>query len=652
MHYLDPGVVRASAPVTPPPAEPTELPPALLKYQEYLATGGARGLSEWMDTPGVALPPLPACLYSRRSRGRSRTPIADVLSGTRHSEQDKRMVREVIAVMRTIDGYTEDEVVAPRNPPPAARRRLNFQDEGESSGSSEPVRDASPVAVAMDEADPPAVGLEPLAARIGAVLNAPGADFTMPYQLCEALAPDEFFSGDAFIAALACELMLIGATYSIPLAPATNAIVGAAASETPYARAQREWEGRHMYERALARCARGKKTVRVRDVALHIVALRPPFAQAAAAHVLDIVSDRNTRVLAWICAAAPYGGLRPVWTDMHVAPTRKSFVPPYVTPATLAEAPKRMSQFRYGGGLDMTDREAATFIRLLAHALAVCTEYDPTSLAAARAQSGYFISQEDIDAYARVWDAVAMYAAEHPDLGDSYVPPATTNWAIEFLDARQDSRPGRRGPAWFTFVRVTAAIERAVADTPAAMFQQRNESLFLDETHRGVECPHTVAAFTPAQLCDVAVEFARLVDGYAIMCVQGAKDARTVAIIGQFMCALREVLRRGAPVPSRHGGSSDVITHTKTVLACMREVHVQNATLDTPHFVHAVAHTVRGARLVDTFFDLWDLWLPRFAEAALSTAARTAVLDPAFDARAQVQSVEPGSPLHEFLLSP
>jgi hypothetical protein len=385
---------------------------------------------------------------------------------------------------------------------------------------------------------------------------------------------------------------------------------------------------------------------------VHIVAMRPLFAQAAASHVFNAVGDRDSRVIAWVCAAAPYGGLRPVWTDMDVDPARKTFTVPYVTPATLAEGARIMPQFRHGGGADMTDREMVTFMRLLDHALAVCTEYDPISLSAARARAGHFISQDDIDAYALIWHEIAMFSAEHRDLRDSYVSPNTTSWAIEFLDARHHgTQPTSRGPHWYMFVSVTATIERMVADTPAALFQPHADQVFIGATVQDAICPTTVAGFAPTELCAAAADFARLVDAYAIMGVRGAADTRTVATVGQFLCAVREVLRRLPHQSARRRAPLDANRHMKEVLAAMRDAHVKHNGLSAPQFVRSVADTLHAEGLAGTFFELWDLWLPRFAEAALLTAARTAAQDPAFDARAQVHAVEPGSALHEFMYS-
>lgn len=655
MHYLDPAGIVAPAP--PPEEGRTDtLPPLLLRYQEYFASGGGKGFVEWVTQDAdldarcaQTLPLLPTSLY-RRGRGRSRTPIADVLSSDRYDERDRARVREVVEALHALDSCVDQEVTACRAIPPAACRRLDFSDGGESSHSHAPPREDSPTVVAMDETEPPPVGLESLAARIAAVLDAPEFGITIPYRAYASLTEDDFYSGDAFAPALACELALISAAYDIPLADATPVIVRARSSDAPHTRKHREWEGRHVYELALARaiawCEHTKHAISPRIVAQHIAALRPPLAQAATAHVLRMIPQNDLRVIAWVSAASRYGGLRVSWTDVDVSPARKTFDPPYMTPATLSEGRRLMPQFRNDLGTSMTDRESATFVCLLAYALVMCAEFDPKSLATARREAGYAISHADITEYANIWHVMAMFAEERPEIVDSYVVPSTANYAIDFLDARNAAGSGHRGPQWYTFVRVTATIEKMVADSPNALFQPHYMDMFV--TRDAVQCPHTISGVLPSIMVATVDDFLRMArHQYAIMGVRGMENLRTMSTIGLFLAAVRNALR-DVPLGYKHS-VKNLVDETIAVLSCVRAVNVDNSSLNMAQFIIAVADRVHGSNLTHVFMALWDLWLPRFAEAALVVAARSAVADPAFDARAQVTAVEPGAPLDVFL---
>lgn len=655
MHYLDPAAPRATSPAPTKPAVRRDAPlhEILTKYEAYVAAGGSCDLSAWGRSnkliPATYDKPLslPLSIY-KRSGARTCTPIQAILSGGRPSDQ--AMVRNVSEALHALDSCVEMDEIVVSEKELSSRRRLDFPDAPEGS-SGPPPRDESPPTIVMDEYTPPDdAPVAKIGARAAQRLAGKRTVLEISYWLCCEIQADDFYNGNTFEPALICELVMLAALHAIPLTPSTYELSNAPAvwSCNPNKMRQREWEGRFFLDGAFARCERQRGMVNVRELAARIVAMRPPFAAAVAAHLFGRHAQSDAGVYAWL-GAAQYAFLTPTWASADIHPMRKDFAAPYVTHEMLAHAPELMRRFRDFQGQDMTDHEAATFLALHTYALGVCREFDPMSLVTARKTKDAFVEARDIREYVRVWGEIAEFVRIHHDNVDAYVSPTTVHMALVLMDAQSNGETLPHGPSWYMFVRITAVIEKNAAAVAPLLFQDHYASLLLHRCINTTPCPRGISV-TTVEVFDAATKFERLIDDHAYMDPIAAPTSQRIAVVvGKFLCAVYEAIRLSGTRVDARPNVLDPQLHMKAVIACVRSTYVVSGGTTMAHYIRCTAKAICSDHLAGVLMGVWDMWLPRFAESTLLCAARDAVSAPDFDTRARVPAVYDGSPLARFL---
>ncbi len=676
MHYLDPASLSASADDA--PAEQVastsstddvpELPDVLLKYEQYVASGGSRGFSEWcvsckhLDGEVANQIQLPRRIQTDQRLRASRTPIRDVLTSARYDEKDAEMVRAAITTLRNISpagtGVGEHTHTNPKS-----KRRLDF--------STPPREDDA------DDTEVVAMELELLEAPASSGISGMGWQVMTRLERPPRMKLAETFWGYTPIVeftdihdasthwrALLCEIIMLGAVYDVPISEHTRVVANSRASLNTNANvsAQRQYDGRSALALASRYCERPGAAMATRDLAAAVVALRSPFREAAMDYLFGATNDSAASALAWIGSlpvrATAYP--TPVWMNAHVSKDRKEFTPPYVDAGDLGDAAYAMrvlAKDRGGGIAAVADAHAEVLWRVMNYVSSVASKLDAQTLASAHKE----LERPDTWANARVkilrsadvMDAVTEYVCDHIEVIDSYVSHETIYFAFRLGGGSNNPNGGWRDK-WVELVNVAVRIQHEFATSRVLAFDVQRYTLLTPRDVTYVASPKELAeVYGVAATCESVEALESIADEVMGGGEWMAENARPVYVAGLVLCAVQDVLwKTRGKLPVKHSLRSSIRNDVAAVVACMKHVSITRGTENMEEFLRRVALNAVSSGVEYAFQAVWRTLLPYFAEATLYCRAKDAPGATDIDVRAGITTWIPASALGSVLGSP
>lgn len=670
MHHLDPRAKSVLAEVPQPmdvvvedaPSEPAvEFPKVLADYEQYVVHGGQCGFGEWASRnnslpPGTAVQiPLPRSIFTDRNK--SSTPIRDMLTG--RNEQHRREVlcaiESILIVSPEVPWTASSSSGSGRPEGSKAKRRLAFEPPLNSpAGPSTPepslqVSDEPmPVTETVEEVLPPTTPGVELARQIKrAVETNKPLGFVPAYMGSGFVLLDELDLRDDYIPSLLYELLMQPGFISaymecVMLAPPEG-----------NADAQRRWEGRHAVFLAASYCAQHVGTkVHMRDLAVHILLLRSPFRRAAIDHIFMIARCDVATVQTWLAA---YTALSPapvpLWKTMDVDPKRTDFEPPYVSVVDLSDAGATLRVAVRTDGRNFTDYYAELAVRVIAFCAAAAASLDPPEFNAAAKRAmerpfAYVPPEDHIAQFAFILDCIAQYVCTRAADRDSYLSFSVVSSAFKFGDVRA---------SWVKFVEVAVALNHALPVMPQFVFGSPMRLAEFDTAaSRGI---HSITAqYTKEGVYAGAITFEEN------LCAQGPwrawdlKHARSLTAFGMFLSSLVGAIWGRQPRETALAGKKMTdLDATSAIITCVKHAHIWQSPQTTSEFHTAVVQRIRETGQEAALIQMWETWLPVFAEARVhclgvdgTTGSALAVLA----AKMEIQPWESKSLVAAFVMSP
>lgn len=661
MHYLDPASLDAddAPPVQRASEDVPELPDVLLKYEQYVASGGSRGFQEWcvdckhLDGDVASRVQLPRRIQTDPRLRSSRTPIRDVLSSGRYDPKDAEMVQRAITTLRDVSpagtGCGEHEHTHPKS-----KRRLDFDTPPRADDADDDEVVAMELIVASSHSG---IGWQ-IMTRLERPPRMKLAETFWGYTSIVEFA--DVHDVSTHWRSLLCEVIMLGAVYDVAISEHTRVVANARTLlnvMNANVVAQRQYDGHSALELAARYCDRPGSLMATRDLAAAVVALRSPFREAAVDYLLNGTNDAVASALAWIGSLAVRTSAQPtpVWMNAHVSKDRKGFRPPYVDVGDLGDVAYAMRALakERGMGMTMTDAQIEVLWRGVNYITSVASVLDAQTLGTAYKElerpDTWMNARVKILRSADVVDEVTQYVCDHSEVIDSHVSHETIYFAFR-LGGGQN---GGWRDKWVGLVNVAVWIQHEFATSRVLAFDVQRYTLLTPGDVTYVASPKELGLYGVIPTCESVEALESIVGDVMGGGEWLAENARPMYVAGMALCVVQDVLwKTRGKLPVKHSMRANIRTNVAAVVACMKHVSVTRGTEHMDEFLRRVALNAVATGVEYAFQAVWRELLPYFAEAALYCRAKDAPGVADLDARAGITTWAPASPLGRVLGSP